>query len=56
LGLVELSSCSRKLTDACRSAEKGDILKRVQELIEAAERARAHLPERDASATHDEPV
>jgi HPt (histidine-containing phosphotransfer) domain-containing protein len=42
LGLVELSACSRQLTDTCRSAE-GDIPKRVRDLNEAAQRALARL-------------
>jgi CheY-like chemotaxis protein len=43
LGLVELSACSRQLTDTCRSAAEGDIPKRVRELTEAAQRALARL-------------
>ena len=43
LGLVELSSCSRKLTDACRSGSEADIPKLIQELSVAAERAQMCL-------------
>jgi len=45
LGLVELSMCSRKLMDACRRREEADLPQCVQELNEAAERARVHLQE-----------
>ena len=38
LGLMDLSLCSRQLTDACRSGADGDIPKLVQELFAAAER------------------
>ena len=43
LGLVELSACSRQLTDTCRSAAEGDIPRRMRALNEAAERAVARL-------------
>jgi len=53
LGLMELSSCSRSLTDACRSGELADIRKLVQELNEAAERARMRLQEQYGSMAPD---
>src|SRR3954466_2948062 len=43
LGLVELSACSRQLTDTCRSAAEGDLPRRMRALNEAAERAVARL-------------
>jgi signal transduction histidine kinase/DNA-binding response OmpR family regulator len=42
LGLVEVSLCSRKLTDACRRAQEADIPKLIQELSAAAERAQMY--------------
>jgi CheY-like chemotaxis protein/HPt (histidine-containing phosphotransfer) domain-containing protein len=56
LGLVELSVCSRKLMDTCQRREEADLPQCVQELNEAAERARVHLQEwqeRYASAVPD---
>ncbi len=46
LGLVELSSCSRRLRDACRAGDGEDFGPVVQELGKAAERALASLRRR----------
>jgi HPt (histidine-containing phosphotransfer) domain-containing protein len=43
LGFVELSSCSRQLTDACRHPEEANISRLIECVRAAAERARARL-------------